>query len=239
MLVALAIVAIGMAAVLGALSSSARTVLYLRDKMLAQWVGFNQIATVRLGLQPGQIPAVGNTTGDLDYAGRSWHWRQEVTALQVQGIVRIDVSVRPAEIKAGDDNGWFTTVSGVAGDALAPSQGTTPTWGTGGLPGQGTECQAGQLGCNPQQQPCPPGSPAGTAGCQNQPQCQAGSLGCNNPQQQPACQPGTLGCPETPTNTPGAPGQPAPTAPGPGSTGSNPTNGPGQPATGGDFGTQK
>jgi general secretion pathway protein I len=190
-LVALAIVALGMAAVLEALSSSANTVLYLRDKMLAQWVGLNQVATVRLGLQPGQIPAVGNTTGDLDYAGRSWHWRQEVTALQINGIVRIDVKVRPAEVKAGDDNGWFATVSGVAGDALAASQGTTPTWGTGGLPGQGGE-------------PCAPGQ-----------------LGCNNPQQQPSCPPGTPGCQQNPTVAPGNSVPPPPGTPNPGSSGSN------------------
>ena len=238
-LVALAIVAIGMAAVLQALSASANTVLYLRDKMVAQWVGLNQIATVRLGLQPGQIPPVGNTTGDLDYAGRSWHWRQEVTALQVQGIVRIDVSVRPAEIKAGDDNGWFTTVSGVAGDALAAPQGTTPTWGTGGLPGQGNEqCQPGQLGCNTQQS-CPPGSPAGTAGCQTQPPCQTGTLGCNNTPQ-PPCQQGTLGCTQNPTS-PGNPNEPAPGSPEPGSSGANTGDAPGKstPSPGGDPGTGK
>jgi general secretion pathway protein I len=241
-LVALAIVAIGMAAVLQALSASSNTVLYLRDKMLAQWVGLNQVATVRLGLQPGQIPPVGNTTGDLDYAGRSWHWRQEVTALQVQGLVRIDVSVRPAEIKAGDDNGWFTTVSGVAGDALAPAQGSTPTWGTGGLPGQSSNCQPGQLGCNPQQT-CPPGSPQGTAGCQAQPQCQAGSLGCNNTQPAP-CAPGSLGCsPNQSPTTPINPGEPAPGNPtDPGTSGSNTggdTTGKSTAPPGGDFGGQK
>jgi len=232
-LVALAIVAIGMAAVLEALSSSANTVLYLRDKMLAQWVGLNQVATVRLGLQPGQIPPVGNTTGDLDYAGRSWHWRQEVTALQVQGIVRIDVKVRPAEVKGGDDSGWFATVSGVAGDALAPSTGNTPLWGNGGLPGQGGEqCQPGQLGCN-QQQPCAPGTPAGTSGCISQPQCAAGTPNCNPQQPQTPCQPNSLGC-ETPPNGPGAINTPPPTAP----PGSN-IGAPGSPSPGGgDLGSE-
>ena len=43
-LVALVIVAIGMAAVLGALSSSANTLSFLRDKTFAQWVALNQIA---------------------------------------------------------------------------------------------------------------------------------------------------------------------------------------------------
>jgi general secretion pathway protein I len=204
-LVALAIVAIGMAAVLEALTASANTVLYLKDKTLAEWVGLNQIATTRLQLQPGQVPMTGNTTGDVDFAGRSWHWRQEVTPTQVQGIVRIDVKVRPAEVKAGDDNGWFSTVSGIAGDALAPAQGTTPTWGSGGM---GEPCQPGALGCNPQ---CQPGTPGcnqacqpGTPGC-NQP-CQPGTPGCASPTngQQP-CQPGSLGCPPRTNQTPIAP----------------------------------
>jgi len=126
-LVALAIVAIGMAAVLGTLSSSASTLLYLRDKTLAEWVALNQIANVRLQAQP---PTTGNTDGDVDYAGRKWHWRQEVVATEVQGMVRIDVKVRPADIKAGDDNGWFVTVSGISGDAVGPPRGDMPLWGT-------------------------------------------------------------------------------------------------------------
>jgi general secretion pathway protein I len=177
-LVALAIVAIGMAAVLESLTASANTVLYLRDKTIAEWVGLNEIATTRLQLQPGQVPMTGNTTGDMDYAGRSWHWRQEVTTTQVVGIVRIDVKVRPADVKAGDDNGWFSTVSGIAGDALAASQGTTPTWGTGGM---GEPCQPGALNCNQQQ--CPPGT-----------------QGCTTPANQQPCPAGTV-CPtQTPTN---------------------------------------
>ena len=133
-LVALAIVAIGMAAVMGALTSSANTISYLRDKTFAQWVALNQIANLRLS---GQQPPIGNSNGDTDFAGRSWHWRQEVVATQVPGVERIDVSVRPADVKAGDDSGWFTTVSGVWGDAIGTPNGFQPDWGTqtsSGLP---------------------------------------------------------------------------------------------------------
>jgi general secretion pathway protein I len=133
-LVALAIVAIGMAAVMGALTSSANTISYLRDKTFAQWVALNQIANLRLS---GRQPPTGNSNGDTDFAGRSWHWRQEVVATQVPGVERIDVSVRPADVKAGDDTGWFTTVSGVWGDAIGTPNGFQPDWGTqtsSGLP---------------------------------------------------------------------------------------------------------
>jgi general secretion pathway protein I len=143
-LVALVIVAVGMGAMLGALSSSANTVSYMRDKTFAEWVALNQIANTRLKLQQGQVPPVDTTNGDLDYAGRSWHWQQDVVATQIQGMVRIDVKVRPAEIK-GDDTGWYVTLSGVAGDAVA-SPGITIT------PWDGTASGAG--GSN-----LPPGTP--------------------------------------------------------------------------------
>jgi general secretion pathway protein I len=136
-LVALAIVAIGMAAVLGALTSSANTVAYLRDKTFAQWVALNQIATLRIS---GQMTPTGNSDGNTDFAGRSWHWRREVTATQVPGVVRIDVKVRPADVKADEDKGWFTTVSGIQGDAVGVPNMVNPDWGaqtlTGMQPGQ-------------------------------------------------------------------------------------------------------
>jgi len=133
-LVALAIVAIGMAAVMGALSSSASTLSYLRDRTFAQWVALNQIANLRLS---GQQPPVGDSNGDTDFAGRSWHWAQKVVSTEVPGVARIDVSVRPAEAKGDDEHGWFTTVSGIWGDAVGTPNGFQPDWGQQihGMPG--------------------------------------------------------------------------------------------------------
>jgi len=143
-LVALAIVTIGMAAVLGALTSSANTTAYMRDKTFAQWVALNQIAMLRLS---GQMTPTGNSDGTTDFAGRSWRWRREVTALQVPGLVRIDVKVRPAEIKGDDDKGWFTTVSGIQGDAVGVPNGYLPDWGVQTLPGLSPTGQTpGKLG---------------------------------------------------------------------------------------------
>jgi len=133
-LVALVIVAVGMSALMGALSSSAKTVTYMQDKTFAEWVALNQIAGVRIALQKGTIPATGNTTGDIDLANRTWHWRQEVIDSQVPGIRRIDVKVRPKDIKAGDDDSWYVTVSGLAGNGLA-APGTGPVMSAGGTTG--------------------------------------------------------------------------------------------------------
>jgi len=130
-LVALVIVAVGMSALMGALSSSAKTVTYMQDKTFAEWVALNQIANIRIVLQKGQIPPTGKTNGDIDLANRSWHWAQEVVDSQVPGIRRIDVKVRPKDIKAGDDDSWYVTVSGLAGDGLA-APGTGPVMSASG-----------------------------------------------------------------------------------------------------------
>lgn len=127
-LVALAIVTVGMAAVLGTLTSSADTTAYLRDKTFANWVALNQIALVRIS---GQLPAPGKSDGDTDFAGRKWHWHQEVNTTQVPGMVRMDVSVRPSDVDSPDsDRGWYATLSGIAGDAVGLPRGDLPDWGS-------------------------------------------------------------------------------------------------------------
>jgi general secretion pathway protein I len=113
-LVALAIVAIGMAALMSAVTTSAGTTVYMRDKTLAEWVALNQIEAVRLALQR---PTKGDKDGDAEMGGRKWKWHQEVMETEVKGIMRIDVSVKPAEVSG--DNNWYATISAITGDALA------------------------------------------------------------------------------------------------------------------------
>src|SRR5579871_2567526 len=112
-LVALVIVAVGMSVLMGALNASARTVTYMQDKTFAEWLALNKIAALRLGMQQGQLPPVGSTNGDVNYVNRSWHWRQDVVASEVNGINRVDVKIRPKEVKGGDDDSWYVTVSGL------------------------------------------------------------------------------------------------------------------------------
>ena len=154
-LVALVIVAVGMSALMGALSSSAKTVAYMQDKTFAEWVALNQIANVRIGLQQGQLPATGTTNGDIDMVNRTWHWRQDVVTSQVPGVVRIDVKVRPKEVKGGDDDSWYVTVSGIAGNSLGAPGGSASLIQWDPLP---------QSGLNPPGNPGNPGNPLGNPG---------------------------------------------------------------------------
>ena len=121
-LVALAIVAIGMAAVLGAVGSSADTATYLREKTLAEWIAVNQIAQARL---QAQAPTKGSSEGELAYAGRHWRWHQEVTDGDLPGILRIDVTVQEADTPQGKDAPWIGSASSAVGDAVALPQSTS------------------------------------------------------------------------------------------------------------------
>ena len=122
-LVALAIVAIGMAAVMEALTSSANTAVYLQEKTFAEWVAFNRLETVRLS---GAIPTTGTSNDNVDYAGRSWQWQQTVTNTQIKGMVKIQVDVRPADSNSSDDRGWYASAEGFMGNAVAPSTDPPP-----------------------------------------------------------------------------------------------------------------
>ncbi len=119
-MVALVIVALGMSALLETLGSAADTAIWLRDKTLAQWIAFNQLDMTRLS---GPLPMDGTTNGELDYAGRHWRWRQQVSDLGfLPGLYRIDVKVEPAPTATVDESGWMATVTGGMGDAVSPSQ---------------------------------------------------------------------------------------------------------------------
>ena len=151
-LVALVIVAFGMGAVLASLSSAADSVMRLREKSFAAWVGFNQLATTRL---QATLPASGSTEGDVEFATAQWHWQQTVGAMDIPGLRRItirvrrasDTTARPGSSGAGAANdNWLATVMGFRGDALQSpldvlqgfdggGQNTRPGGGPGPAPG--------------------------------------------------------------------------------------------------------
>ncbi len=123
--VALAIVAIGMMAVFKTIGDTVSNVSSLRDRSFASWIADNRITEIRLS---GQMPSVDETEGDLEYAGRRWHWTANVAQTQVNGLRRIDVRVR-RDTDAEDT--WLISLAGFVGATAtsAPPSGTP--WNTG------------------------------------------------------------------------------------------------------------
>lgn len=105
-LVALIIVALGMMAVHTQLNQYAVTSVYIRDKTLASWIATNKLT--ELSVQ-SEWPEPGSEEDEVEYAGRQWFYRVEISATQVENLRRADVSVALAE----DPEQVIHTVSGL------------------------------------------------------------------------------------------------------------------------------
>jgi general secretion pathway protein I len=118
-LVALAIVAVGMVGVFIQAGQATWSTVLMRDRVLASWIAANHIT--ELGLQ-SQWPSIGESGGELEFAGRQWRWRAEVTATPSDALRRVDVHVAPAS--RPDDP--IHTASGFLG--RPPPPGPDPRW---------------------------------------------------------------------------------------------------------------
>lgn len=93
-LVAIAILAIGLAALFGQISQSVFTARYLRDSTLAQWVAVDRITELRL---ENRFPDIDETDGEIDMASQSWRYTLIISETLWPDLRRIDVSVSFAD----------------------------------------------------------------------------------------------------------------------------------------------
>lgn len=125
--VAIAIVALGLGALFTVLANTAGNVGSLRERTFASWIAHNRIAEVRLG---ATFPAVDRATGDLEYAGLQWRYEQVVSQTAVEGLRRIDVSVgrKDAPPGANGEPAFTVTVSGFVGISQQASPPSSAGW---------------------------------------------------------------------------------------------------------------
>ena len=107
--VAMAILGIGMLAVFKTIGDTVHNVDALRDRSFAEWIADNRLTEIRIS---GEMPSVDETAGEVEFAGRQWHWLTKVSQTQVQGLRRVDVSVRRDE---DPENSSIVTLSGFVG----------------------------------------------------------------------------------------------------------------------------
>ncbi|TCK19405.1 general secretion pathway protein I [Thiogranum longum] len=113
-LVALLVVSLSMGAVVQTVGSYTRNQANLRDRVFAQWVARNQLASVQIA---GDWPSVGQKKGDTDFpedAGgsksREWRWVMQVTQSPEEDMRRLDIDVFRAD--ADDDAEPIARLSG-------------------------------------------------------------------------------------------------------------------------------
>ncbi|HEY5718927.1 MAG TPA: type II secretion system minor pseudopilin GspI [Gammaproteobacteria bacterium] len=102
-LVALAVLALGLGALLGASASQSRNTGYLVERTLAQWVAANVVAGYRV---ESGWPDLGESRGKAEMGGSDWHWRAATSATDDPDLRRLEVAVRPRE----DDPAPVTTL---------------------------------------------------------------------------------------------------------------------------------
>jgi len=125
-LVALMIVAMGLAALMTAVSSTARTSGYLRDKTLAQWIALNRLSEVRLNTNKfGQ-----NTDkGDIDFANRTWHYDTRYFDTSIATMKRVVVRVWAGDSKTKGNP--LVESSSFVGTALSAPGSSNIDWALG------------------------------------------------------------------------------------------------------------
>jgi general secretion pathway protein I len=107
-LIALAVLALGLMALIGTTGSAARDSAHLRDKTFATWVGMNELSMLRV---QQSWPNDDSLNGDADMGGQKWHWKATMTKTADPGLLRIDIDVSFPD--HADD--VITTVSGFMG----------------------------------------------------------------------------------------------------------------------------
>jgi general secretion pathway protein I len=125
-LVALMIVAMGLAALMVAVSGTARTSGYLRDKSIAQWIALNRLAEVRLNLTKfGQNTDI----GEVNFSNRTWHYDTRYFDTSIATMKRVVVRVYAGDSKTKGNP--IAESTGFLGSSLATLGSSNVDWSTG------------------------------------------------------------------------------------------------------------
>lgn len=89
--VAVAVIAIGLAATIKTVSSVGRNTALLNERIVATWVAQNAMARFELGDE--QNPEK-ESSGSEEMAGIEWFWDKEVFQTEDPDILRVEISVR-------------------------------------------------------------------------------------------------------------------------------------------------
>jgi len=89
-MIAMAIVGLGLMALINQISQTVSESVYLREKTMASWVAQDRLTELRL---KNELPKVDNSNDEMEMAGIEWHYNIKVSATDRDDLRRIDVSV--------------------------------------------------------------------------------------------------------------------------------------------------
>lgn len=92
-LIAMVILAVSLLAAIKVATEVTSSAIYLQDKTIAQWVGMNKMAELRLSKG---VPVDGRNDGIDEMAGREWRWKINIKKTPYPALKELEVEVRPA-----------------------------------------------------------------------------------------------------------------------------------------------
>ncbi len=93
-LVALAVIAIGLLAVLSVAAKGTHVSAAIEQRNFASWVAQNEMAHLRLA---SKWPETGETSDNVDFGNQKWHWKTEVADTQDKALRRVTITVSLAD----------------------------------------------------------------------------------------------------------------------------------------------
>ena len=109
-IIALTIIAVGLAAVISTASSTVSNAAGLQERTFAHWVAMNKITELHI-MQ--EFPAPRKTTGSTLMAEHEWYWTMEVIETEDKSVRKVEIAVRTNE----DDENSLVNLTGFVGQA--------------------------------------------------------------------------------------------------------------------------
>ena len=109
-IIALTIIAVGLAAGINAASSTVYNAAGLQERTFAHWVAMNKITELHV-MQ--EFPAPRKTSGSTLMAEHEWYWTMDVVETQDKSVRKVEIAVRTNE----DDENSLVNLTGFVGKA--------------------------------------------------------------------------------------------------------------------------
>jgi len=106
MIVALAVLSLGLVALLNVTGENVRAASRIRENVMGQILAENHLVEAMLATEALET---GRKSGEEDMAGRHWLWERTVSPTGNAAMLRIEVSVRPGD--AGEDGPAAATLT--------------------------------------------------------------------------------------------------------------------------------
>jgi general secretion pathway protein I len=100
-MVALLVISIALTGTVKVMGNGAQNAALLSQKTFAQWVGLNQLTTVKL---KGVWLKTGQSKGEVEMAHQKWQWEQNVIKTEIDDVNRLEVSVYEMPRRRGDSS---------------------------------------------------------------------------------------------------------------------------------------